>query len=88
MPFADLIRQLADAAPIDNIELSDDLDLYDEEEQARRLLRGYLIRARHCTRLLEYEDDAIRTRGLRLLTPAAMVHNADGGVRLLTFWGW
>lgn len=136
-PFAELIRQLADDAQIDDIELSDDLDLYDEEDQARRLLRGYLVRARHCTRLLEYEDDAIRTRGLRpltvdlvnerldaahergLFTPeehalirerncltpqtsrwgkradqvcftlsdAAMLHNADAGERLLTFWG-
>ncbi|MFJ4410922.1 hypothetical protein [Streptomyces sp. NPDC088910] len=67
-PFADVVRRLADDAHLDDVTLSVDLDLYDEEDQARRLLSGCLVRARHCTRLLDYEDDAVRAQGLRLLT--------------------
>jgi hypothetical protein len=136
-PFADFIRELADTAHLDDVEMSEDLNLYGKEEQARRHLEGCLVRARHCTRLLEHEDEAVRAQGLQLLsldlvnarldrayglglltaqehalirtenclTPrpsrwgtrkgqvcftlskAAMIHNADGGDRLLRFWG-
>ncbi|NGO87937.1 hypothetical protein GPA20_31135 [Streptomyces sp. 196(2019)] len=44
-----------------------DVDLLPYEDTALALLEGHLVRARHHTRLLDHEKDAIRTQGLRLL---------------------
>lgn len=66
-PFADLVAQLADEADLDDLDNYQDLDLDEYEAGARELLRGYVVRARHCTRLLDHEVDAVRAQGLRLL---------------------
>ncbi|MFE7451482.1 hypothetical protein [Streptomyces griseus] len=44
-----------------------DVDLLPYEDTALAFLEGHLVRARHHTRLLDHEKDAIRARGLRLL---------------------
>ncbi|MGP8300215.1 hypothetical protein ACTPOK_20240 [Streptomyces inhibens] len=68
-PFADLIHQLADEAQRDGLAPDNyvDFDLDGHEDNVRQLLRGHLVRARHCTRLLDHEVEAIRTQGLRPL---------------------
>lgn len=44
-----------------------------EEESFRRLFAGHLIRAYHCTRLLEHEVQMIRDHGLRMTTEELVV---------------
>lgn len=46
-----------------------DLQLREHEEETRRLLNGYLLRAYHAARLLPHEAGAIYTKGLRTLGP-------------------
>lgn len=45
----------------------------EEEESFRRLFAGHLLRAYHCTRLLEHEVPMIRTQGLRMTTEELVV---------------
>ncbi|UXY24937.1 hypothetical protein N8I84_41590 (plasmid) [Streptomyces cynarae] len=66
-PLADLIYSIADKTDLEEPELYVDLVLGDREVQVLDLLRGHLLRAQHCTRLLDHEADAIRAHGLRPL---------------------
>lgn len=55
----------------------------DAEETLRAMFAGHRIRAYHCTRLLDHEEAAIRTAGMRPLTKALLrerimrAHEAD-----------
>ncbi|MEU7028851.1 hypothetical protein AB0A60_19445 [Streptomyces sp. NPDC046275] len=68
-PLADLVGKLADdARHADHApEYYQDLDLLSHEDTVLAHLEGHLVRARHHTRLLDHEKDAIRAQGLRLL---------------------
>lgn len=57
------VRSLVEAA-----RGASDLLLCEEEGRFRALLQGYVVRAYHCTRLLEHEVTAIRREGLRSLS--------------------
>jgi len=76
-PLAALVADIATTAPSNNPEAYVDLRIDDREDEARQLLAGHLVRARHCTRLLAHEADAIRAEGLRLLTPELLTHRLD-----------
>ncbi|MGW3387355.1 hypothetical protein [Streptomyces cinereoruber] len=67
--LADLVGELADDARYTDHapEYYQDLDLLSYEGTVLAHLEGHLVRARHHTRLLEHEKDAIRAQGLRLL---------------------
>ncbi|MET8248684.1 hypothetical protein ABZV31_32440 [Streptomyces sp. NPDC005202] len=69
-PLADLIYKIADETELDEPELYVDLELEDRKAQILDLLGGHLLRAQHCTRLLDHEADAIRAHGLRPLDAA------------------
>lgn len=47
---------------------------FDADSALREVLSGYLLRAYHCTRLLDHEVQAVRERGLRPLT-AELIHD-------------
>lgn len=68
-PLVGLVGELAEAARLSGHapENYQDLDLLSHEGIALALLEGHLVRARHHTRLLDHEKDAIRAQGLRLL---------------------
>ncbi|WP_405417529.1 hypothetical protein [Streptomyces microflavus] len=68
-PLVGLVGELAEAARRSGHapENYQDLDLLPYEGTAWALLEGHLGRARHHTRLLDHEKDAIRAQGLRLL---------------------
>ncbi|MEV6857449.1 hypothetical protein AB0M89_27025 [Streptomyces microflavus] len=68
-PLVGLVGELADKArlSVHAPENYQDLDLTSHEDTALALLEGHLVRARHHTRLLDHEKDAIRAQGLRLL---------------------
>ncbi|MER6014887.1 hypothetical protein [Streptomyces bluensis] len=76
-PLADLIYKIADEAELDEPELYVDLELEDREAQVLSLLRDHLLRAQHCTRLLDHEADAIRALGLRPLDVALVDDRLD-----------
>ncbi|GAA4980385.1 hypothetical protein [Kitasatospora paranensis] len=67
--LADLVGRLADDVDLAEADRDEyvDLDLDAYEDDVLALLDGHLVRALHCTRLLDYEADAIRAEGLRLL---------------------
>ncbi|MFJ9712086.1 hypothetical protein [Streptomyces sp. NPDC101234] len=64
-PLADLIYTIVDEVELDEPDLYVDLELEGREAQVLDLLRDHLLRAQHCTRLLDHEADAIRALGLR-----------------------
>lgn len=68
-PLAELVGRLADDARRAGHapEYYQDLDILAHEDTVLAYLEGHLVRARHHTRLLGYEKDAIRAQGLRLL---------------------
>uniref|UniRef100_UPI002F918A1B hypothetical protein n=1 Tax=Streptomyces virginiae TaxID=1961 RepID=UPI002F918A1B len=68
-PLADLVGELADDARRAGhaAEYYLDLDLASYEDTVLAHLEGHLVRARHHTRLLDHEKDAIRAQALRLL---------------------
>ncbi|MFD3997168.1 hypothetical protein [Streptomyces sp. NPDC058583] len=68
-PLAELVGRLArDARRAGRApEYYKDLDILAHENAALAHLEGHLVRARHHTRLLDHEKDAIHTQGLRLL---------------------
>jgi hypothetical protein len=68
--LADLVHRLADSARRDGCvpKSFQDLNILSFEATALAHLEGHLVRARHSTRLLHHEKDAILTQGLRLLT--------------------
>ncbi|MEU6935635.1 hypothetical protein ABZ943_02790 [Streptomyces rubiginosohelvolus] len=68
-PLVGLVGELADKARLSGHapENYQDVDLTSHEDTALALLDGHLVRARHHTRLLDHEKDAIRAQGLRLL---------------------
>lgn len=68
-PLAELVNRLTDDARRSGHapEHYQDLDILAYEDSALTHLEGHLVRARHHTRLLGYEKDAIRAQGLRLL---------------------
>ncbi|MFJ5105214.1 hypothetical protein [Streptomyces sp. NPDC088554] len=76
-PLADLIYKIAHEAELDEPELYVDLELEDREAQILALLRGHLLRAQHCTRLLDHEAHAIRAHGLRPLDAALVDDRLD-----------
>src|SRR3954470_17110557 len=57
-------------------------DLHIHEDEALvGMLDGYLVRAFHCTRLLDHERVMIREQGLRALSPDLVlerIHRAHG----------
>ncbi|AEN07976.1 hypothetical protein GA0115235_100939 [Streptomyces sp. DpondAA-F4a] len=65
--MADLIYEIADETELAEPDLYVDLELEDEEARLLDLLSDHLLRAQHCTRLLDHEADAIRAHGLRPL---------------------
>ncbi|WP_235192811.1 hypothetical protein [Streptomyces viridochromogenes] len=72
-PLADLIYKTADEAELDEPALYVDLELENRESQILDLLRGHLLRAQHCTRLLDHEADALRAHGLRPWMPLSLM---------------
>ncbi|MFB7345540.1 hypothetical protein ACFCZ6_36430 [Streptomyces hydrogenans] len=68
-PLADLVDELADDARHAGHAPGyyQDLDILAHEDTVLAHLEGRLVRARHHTRLLDHEKDAIRAQGLRLL---------------------
>ncbi|WP_150133724.1 hypothetical protein [Streptomyces hyaluromycini] len=66
-PLAKLVDELARDSERTGLADYRDLSLYEYEDQMHRLLDGHLVRAWHCTRLLDHEVDAIRSQGLRRL---------------------
>ncbi|WP_405772969.1 hypothetical protein [Streptomyces sp. NBC_01538] len=68
--LGDLVQCLADDArgAGHDPESYQDLPLHEHEETVLQCLDGRLVRARHVTRLLDHERQAIRAQGLRLLT--------------------
>lgn len=68
-PLTGLVGELADHARRSDHapENYQDLDLLSHEDTVLAHLEGHLVRARHHTRLLDHEKDAIRAQGLRLL---------------------
>ncbi len=69
-PLADLVHRLADDARRagHDPEFYQDLSLHGHEDTVFQHLSESLVRARHSTRLLDHEKNAIRAQGLRLLT--------------------
>ncbi|MFD5110063.1 hypothetical protein [Streptomyces cinereoruber] len=69
-PLAGLVGRLADDARRAGHapEYYQDLALLSYEDTVLAHLEGHLVRARHHTRLLDHEKNAIRSQGLRLLT--------------------
>lgn len=63
-PLTEFIEQLIAGVQLRNLESRVPLHV---DDRARGLLAGSLVRAHHCTRLLDYEADAIRAQGLRML---------------------
>jgi hypothetical protein len=76
-PLADLIYKIAHETELDEPELYVDLELEEREAQILDLLGGHLLRAQHCTRLLDHEADAIRAHGLRPLDAALVDDRLD-----------
>jgi hypothetical protein len=68
-PLANLVGRLADDARRSGHppQYYQDLDLLSYENAVLAEFEGHLVRARHHTRLLAHEKDAIRLQGLRLL---------------------
>lgn len=68
-PLAGLVGVLADDARRSGHapECYQDLDLLSHEDTVLAHLDGHLVRARHYTRLLDHEKDAISVQGVRLL---------------------
>ncbi|CRK56927.1 hypothetical protein [Alloactinosynnema sp. L-07] len=64
--LADRVFQLAEQVR-GTADLCVELDVWQHACELCRLLDGWLVRAFHCTRLLDHEVDAIRAQGLRAL---------------------
>ncbi|MFZ4283051.1 hypothetical protein [Streptomyces rhizosphaericola] len=83
-PLVGLVGELAEAArrlghAPENYQ---DVDLVPYEDTALALLEGHLVRARHHTRLLDHEKDAIRSQGLRLLDARLVSDRLDQAHKL------
>ncbi|WP_326647258.1 hypothetical protein [Streptomyces sp. NBC_01750] len=78
-PLADLVDRLVDDACHTGHapEYYQDLDILSLENAVLEHLEGHLVRARHSTRLLDHEKDAIRAQGLRLLNAGLVNDRLD-----------
>ncbi|MFE3905917.1 hypothetical protein ACFXPY_38065 [Streptomyces sp. NPDC059153] len=78
-PLTELVHQLADDARRRGCapENYQDLSINSYEGAVLGHLEGHLVRARHSTRLLDHEKDAIRTQGLRPLNAGLVNDRLD-----------
>jgi len=76
-PLAAFVQQRVEESELEELDLYVDLPLHELEAEARRMLAGCLVRARHCTRLLDHEAEAIRSQGLRPLDLALVRERLD-----------
>lgn len=83
-PLTDLIDELVDDARRSGHapEYYQDLDILAHEDTVLAHLEGHLVRARHHTRLLDHEKDAIRAQGLRLLNAQLVNDRLDQAHKL------
>ncbi|MFD8414027.1 hypothetical protein ACFV2Q_20090 [Streptomyces sp. NPDC059650] len=86
--LADLIAGLARGIPktkLQRLDSASDLHNVDRElaqydDRVREILAGRLLRTYHATRLLDYEIEDVRTRGLLALTPGFLNDRVDRAV--------